>query len=121
MGEHSHESADPSPEEPGREDTQRRLLNAAVSHSRLNVDELWLYYFSIGGSAGEYEVEAYLNASYSLPTVERDLLAHAVNEMIDMIPPPPRAPYSSDLDNEELASDARDKTYSDHPDDDARR
>ncbi|WP_458116016.1 hypothetical protein [Arthrobacter sp. D2-10] len=121
MAEHSPEAADHSPKERDREDTQRRLLNAAVSHSRLDISELWLYYFSIGGSAGEYEVEAYLNASFSLPAIERDLLAHAVNELIDMIPPPPRAPYSSDLDNEEPASDARDKTYSDHPDDDARR
>lgn len=107
--------------EAAEEDTQRRLLNAAVRHSRLNVNELWMYYFSIGGSAGEYEIEAFLNASYSLPAMERDLLAHAVNEMIDMIPPPPRAPYSSDLHTEDHSRQTRDRVDSGHPDDDTRQ
>lgn len=76
---------------------QRRLLGTAVQQSNIRVGDLWLYYFSIGGDAGEYEIDAYLHASYSLPALQRDLLAHAVNEMIDDIPPPPRAPYSTDM------------------------
>lgn len=103
------------------EDMQRRLLDAAVRHSRLPLNQLWLYYFSIGGSAGEYEIEAFLNASYSLPPMERDLLAHAVNEMIDMIPPPPRAPYSSDLHNEDRSRETRDREEYGQSDDDGRR
>lgn len=82
---------------PRVEDEQRRQLGEAVRHSRLTLNELWLYYFSLGGTAGEYEVDAYLNASYSLPSLQRDILAHAVNEMIDMLPPAPRAPYSTDM------------------------
>lgn len=79
------------------EQEQRKLLAIAVKHSGIHVEELWLYYFSIGGDAGEYEIDAYLNASYSLRPGQRDLLAHAVNEMIDELPPPPRAPYHHDV------------------------
>lgn len=79
----------------GPDAAQRRLLTAAVRHSRLPLKDLWLHYFSIGGTAGEYELDAYINASYFLPTVQHDILAQAVNEMIDMLPPSPRAPFST--------------------------
>jgi hypothetical protein len=50
-------------------------------------------YFSISGEAGDYEIDAYLNGSFTLSAIQADLLAHAVNELIDEIPLP-RAPYS---------------------------
>lgn len=82
----------------GSEETQRRLIGKAVRHSRLPINDVWMYYFSIGGTAGEYEIEAFLHASYSLPPLQRDVLAHAVNEMIDGLAAPPRAPYTSDFE-----------------------
>lgn len=117
MDSNPHEPS-PSLDGPSAEDTQRRLLSAAVRHSHLNVNDLWMYYFSIGGSAGEYEIEAFLNAFYSLPAMERDLLAHAANEMIDMIPPPLRAPYSFDLHAEDQGGAIRDRANFEHSDDD---
>ncbi len=75
---------------------QRLLLLRAVRHAHISSSELWLHYFAIGGDAGEYEVEAYLHGSFTLPPLQRDLLAHAANELIDDRPPPPRAPYSTD-------------------------
>ncbi|MBE0011098.1 hypothetical protein [Arthrobacter sp. AET 35A] len=90
------------------EQEQRKLLAIAVRHSGIHVKELWLYYFSIGGDAGEYEIDAYLNASYSLRPGQRDLLAHAVNEMIDELPPPPRAPYNQDIFRTQRDNDSTD-------------
>ncbi|NJC22599.1 hypothetical protein BJ994_001675 [Arthrobacter pigmenti] len=84
----------------GNEETQRRLIGKAVRHSRLAINDVWMYYFSIGGTVGEYEIEAFLHASYSLPPLQRDILAHAVNEMIDELAPPPRAPYCDDVAEE---------------------
>jgi len=78
------------------EPTQRRQLRAALKASDITPGELWLNYFSIGGSAGEYEVEAYLQGLLSLPKAQRDLLAMAANELIDAAPRL-RAPYSDDL------------------------
>lgn len=85
-----------SPPSGGTDAAQRQLLARAVRHSNLALKELWLHYFSLGGTAGEYEVDAYINASYSFPTLQHDILAQAVNEMIDSLPPRPRAPFSDD-------------------------
>ena len=75
---------------------QARLLRQAVHRAGVTRDQLWLHYFSLGGEAGETEVDAYLHQSFSLPPFQRDLLAHAANELIARIPPQ-QAPYVSDL------------------------
>jgi hypothetical protein len=75
---------------------QRIQLLRAIRYAQIDAGELWLHYFGLGGDAGEYEVEAYLHGSFTLPPLQRDLLAHAANELIDRLPPPPRAPYSTD-------------------------
>jgi hypothetical protein len=78
------------------EPEQRRRLRAALKASDVRIGDLWLNYFSIGGSVGEYEVEAYLQGLLSLPATQRDLLAMAANELIDKVPRI-HAPYSDDL------------------------
>lgn len=77
-------------------ESRRALLAKAVRHSKLRLPDVWFYYFSLGGTAGEYEIDAYINASYFLPPIQHDILAQAVNEMIDDLPPAPRAPFSFD-------------------------
>lgn len=79
------------------EPEQRRRLREALSQAGLGVSQLWMQYFSIGGEAGEYEVDAYLNGSLSLPPLQRDVLAHAANELIDNLPPRLRAPYCDEV------------------------
>jgi hypothetical protein len=78
------------------EPAQRRQLRAALKASDITTSELWLNYFSIGGSVGEYEVEAYLQGLLSFPEAQRDLLAMAANELIDAVPRL-RAPYADEL------------------------
>lgn len=78
------------------EPQQQRMLSAAMKSAQINVGELWLKYFSLGGEVGEYEVEAYLQGLLSLPVLQRDLLAMAANELIDKLPQG-RAPYSDEL------------------------
>ncbi|MFF1384115.1 hypothetical protein ACFVWT_11190 [Arthrobacter sp. NPDC058288] len=80
-----------------QEPEQRRQLRAALKAVGLTPGDLWLNYFSIGGSVGEYEVEAYLQGLLSLPSVQRDLLAMAANELIEDVPRL-YAPYSDDPD-----------------------
>lgn len=86
---------------------QRIHLLRAIRHAQIDGSELWLHYFGLGGDAGEYEVEAYLHGSFTLPPLQRDLLAHAANELIDRLPAPPRAPYSTDPAGEGEASPGR--------------
>lgn len=101
----SPEPARPDGEPPvsGEAETQRHTLGRAVRHSALPVNELWVRYFTMGGTAGEYEIDAYINASYALPALERDILAQATNEMVDSLPSPPRASYSTDLPDDGAA------------------
>lgn len=75
---------------------QARLLRQAIHRTGIAREQLWLHYFSLGGEAGGTEVDAYLHHSLSLPPFQRDLLAHAANELIARTPPP-QAPYVSDL------------------------
>jgi hypothetical protein len=76
---------------------QSSLLRRALTSSGINTGDLWLRYFSLGGTVGEYEVDAYIGSLLSLPPIQRDLLATAANELIDELPPPPRAPFMDDL------------------------
>lgn len=78
------------------ESQQRARLRSAVQAAGISVGDLWLRYFSLGGGVGEYEVEAYLQGLLSLPSLQRDLLAMAANELIDEMPRP-RAPYSDEF------------------------
>jgi hypothetical protein len=78
------------------EPQQQRMLAAAMKSAQINVGELWLKFFSLGGEVGEYEVEAYLQGLLSLPVLQRDLLAMAANELINKFPQG-HAPYSDEL------------------------
>jgi hypothetical protein len=78
------------------EPEQRGKLNDALRAADISVGELWLRYFSMSGSAGEYEVQAYAQGLISLPVAQRDLLAMAANELIDE-KPQLRAPYADQL------------------------
>lgn len=73
-----------------------RRFHDAAEAAELTLDELWLRYFSLGGLAGRFEVDAYLNGAIAMPPVEHDTLALAINERLDEIAPP-RAPYSEDF------------------------
>lgn len=94
---------------------QARLLRRALERAGLGLHEVWMHYFSIGGNAGEMEVEAFLHHALPLPPLERDMLAHAVNELIDHRPVI-YAPYSADLTDTQ-ATDQDDSAPSE-PDDD---
>ncbi|MDQ0734093.1 hypothetical protein [Arthrobacter agilis] len=82
---------------PSIEDRQRRQIGRAMTQAGLSLPRVWLQYFSITGTVDEYEIDAYLNQMINLPATECDKLAHAINELIDEIPPPRRAPYRGDF------------------------
>lgn len=76
---------------------QRALTSAAIAEAGFSAGEVWLHYFSLGGEVDEYEIEAYLTGLMPLPALECDLLALAVNELIDDLPPRRRAPFSDEV------------------------
>lgn len=84
------------------EPQQQQMLAAALKSADIRTGELWLKYFSLGGEVGEYEVNAYLQGVFSLPVLQRDLLAMAANELTVQAPRG-RAPYADDLNMNDSA------------------
>jgi Stage II sporulation protein E (SpoIIE) len=89
---------------PDLDDEHRQLLRLAFRQSGLTLDELWMRYFGLGGDAGRVEMEAHLEGLMPLPPLQSDILAHAVNERLDELAPPRRAPYSRRLPEQAKAS-----------------
>ncbi len=77
-------------------DEHQRQLAVAFPGAKLTVEELWLRYFALGGDAGKVEIEAYLSGLMPLPSLQHNILAHAINERLDELGPPQRAPYRPD-------------------------
>lgn len=78
----------------GREQAVR--LHQALARASIRHRRLWVRYLSLGGTADELEVEAYLHQCLDLPARERDLLAWAANTLLDHRYHP-RVPSSADL------------------------
>jgi stage II sporulation SpoE-like protein len=76
------------------EQEQRRALDVGYGRAKLTPEQLWTRYFALGGVAGPVEVEAYLHGLVPLPSVQRDILARAVNERLDELSWRHRVPYS---------------------------
>ncbi|MCM3687316.1 hypothetical protein [Kocuria rosea] len=91
-------------DEVGRE--QARGLARALDAADLAVGALWLHYFRLGGEVQEVEIDAYLHHALRLPRLERDLLAHAANELVDH-GSGTRAPYSSEVPADDPDETAR--------------
>jgi hypothetical protein len=83
---------------PGDEDEQRQDFRIAFEAADLKLEQVWISYFGIGGKTGLTEVQAYVYGALSLPPLERDMLAHALNESLNsMGVNGHRASYSRDL------------------------
>jgi hypothetical protein len=76
------------------ENEQRRALDVGYRRAELTLEQLWLRYFALGGVAGLVEVEAYLHGLMPLTSLQRDVLAHVVNERLDELTWRHRVPYS---------------------------
>jgi hypothetical protein len=78
----------------GTEDEQRHRLVRCFARADLTLEQLWMRYFALGGAVDLFELDAYLNGAMPLPGVQRDMLAHAVNERLDELVGRDRIPYS---------------------------
>jgi hypothetical protein len=55
-------------------------LDLARIDAGLNLDELWLRYFELGGMSTAVELEAHLHGALTPTSHDHDLIAHALNE-----------------------------------------
>ncbi len=73
---------------------QRRIVAACFARTGLTVEQLWLRYFALGGDVSRVELDGFLQELVPLPRIQRDMVAHAVNERLDEVSEVRRAPYS---------------------------
>ena len=55
-------------------------LDGARRRAGLSVEALWIRYFELGGLASVIELDAFLRGALVPARLERDILAHAINE-----------------------------------------
>jgi hypothetical protein len=82
------------------EDQRLRTLHA-MHQVGIDVQKVWIRYFSIDGNIDEFELNAYLHGAMTMTPLDRNMVPHAVNELISETPRP-AAPY--DEDDEETDS-----------------
>jgi hypothetical protein len=76
-------------------EADQQILTTAVMHEvGVSLTMLWVHYLSIGGAEMENTVGEYLKGFAVLPAEERDLLSHALNELVMDSPSSPQAPCS---------------------------
>jgi hypothetical protein len=71
---------------------RRSALAAAIGRTGLTTRELWIRYLALGGNADEVSLDAEVHGLVPLPPGEYNVLAHAVNEALDDLPPSARGP-----------------------------
>lgn len=76
---------------------QQWFTACTVADTGLDVNEVWTNYAGIGGQGDLFEVQAYLHGLMLLDELQRDMVSHAINEMLDDAGSPARrAAYSTD-------------------------
>ena len=83
----------PAGPEDSLEEEQRRALRSALEVADLTLDQLWMRYFALGGSADLLEVDGHVHGLVSLPPAQVNVLAHALNERLDELFTQRRVPY----------------------------
>ncbi|GAB3551015.1 hypothetical protein GCM10027404_19320 [Arthrobacter tumbae] len=76
---------------------QQWFTARAVADTGLDPDEVWTGFANLGGWCDRLEVQAYLSGLALIDELQRDMVSHAVNEMLDeRSAPARRAAYSTD-------------------------
>ncbi len=76
------------------EEHQRSALQTALEFTGLSLEQLWMRYFGLGGSADLIDLDAHLAGVLPLPSAQADMLAHSINERLDELVAERRVPYS---------------------------
>jgi hypothetical protein len=77
-----------------RAEQRHVLLVAAQQQAQWSVEQLWVQYLALGGTAVVFDVEAHLANLNALPLAQQDVLACALNERLGDLDQPARVPYA---------------------------
>ncbi|WP_299166549.1 GAF domain-containing protein [uncultured Arthrobacter sp.] len=74
------------------------MTSTALSEAKLSLEDLWIRYYGLGGGISTFEVQSYLKGLLSLPPLERNLLAQAANELLELTTVQTRVPIDAEND-----------------------
>lgn len=60
-------------------------LRTALDSKQLNLWNVWLAYFSLGGNADSFYLDAYIHELISVPSVDRLLLEQACRDTLNLL------------------------------------
>jgi hypothetical protein len=86
---------------------QVRMTTFALSEAQFGVEDLWVQYYGLGGAISLFEVQAYLAGLLVLPTTERNLLADAMNELLESTSVQLRVPVDDEDEADGSGQDSR--------------
>jgi hypothetical protein len=72
-------------------------LENARQLADVTVDQLWLRYFALGGTATRDDLDALLRGDDEFDTVQHDVVVHALNERFVELEMNHPVPYSRDV------------------------
>jgi Stage II sporulation protein E (SpoIIE) len=75
------------------EDPQVDGIRDAFARTELTLEQLWMRYFALGGTADLVDLDAAIAGLVSIAPDQHDVLAHAVNERLDELFHEHRVPY----------------------------
>ncbi|MHA7155351.1 GAF domain-containing protein [Arthrobacter sp. TMN-50] len=78
--------------------TQQQLTVAGATQTRMEPVQLWIEYFARGGTLSQLELDAYLAGVQTIPSLERDVFALTLNEILQSTTSQYRVPYSTDAE-----------------------
>jgi hypothetical protein len=78
----------------GGPEQRHAFLLAAHQQAGWTVEQLWVQYLALGGTAVFFDVEAHLANLNALPLAQQDVLACALNERLADLDQPTRVPYA---------------------------
>ncbi|WP_167198603.1 hypothetical protein [Brevibacterium pigmentatum] len=86
-------------------------LAEVIDYWKLSLEGVWLHSVSLGSELSELEIDAYLHGVFGLSGYQHDIIAQAVDELIDMLPDPPRGSFSNEPDFDEVEPLAPDDDF----------
>jgi hypothetical protein len=89
------------------EQEQIKMTKFAMSEAELSIEDLWVRYYGLGGAISAFEVQSYLTGLLSLPPHERNLLADATNELLELTTVEIRVPADTEHEAELSIEDSR--------------
>ncbi|MBG6224928.1 hypothetical protein IWX63_001490 [Arthrobacter sp. CAN_A2] len=83
------------------------MTTFGLAEGNLSIDDVWVRYYGLGGEISAFELQAYLAGLLSLPPSERNLLAEATNELLELTPVQFRVPVDADDAAAQQGGDSR--------------